>query len=312
MSAKTSSTSAFVLFGQQPFPNFAHLVSALQSGISGLGGRRNTLHWHSQDLVLFDVDGDRIALGWTEDMAAEPTACLAIAAGPGTGDGPHPLAGRYETVLRLLLGRLLPHGGGAQPIWHEWTGPVTAEKIEELVDLLAHPAPSDLVSPAQRRSVHDREIDRLLFRMREEEIVQEEHNRLQRNQTLAAWGRSTIHVPRQMVAPTRPVTAPDGEAEPASETDNIPHPTQLDSARLRQALYDSPGAVASDTVAMRLAVGTMSATLVLAAAPVGAALLTWNTLRGADLRMTANALAITGLVQAVLAYGILDRIGVAI
>lgn len=46
---------------------------------------------------------------------------------------------------------------------------------------------------------------------------------------------------------------------------------------------------------MRLAIHTMNATLILVAMPVGAAMMTYSLLRGEDLRLTSQAMVLTGL-----------------
>jgi hypothetical protein len=81
----------------------------------------------------------------------------------------------------------------------------------------------------------------------------------------------------------------------ANDLPDLPRPARAEMDRIRCALYppeaDAPEA---PSTAARLAVGTMGVTLVIVAAPVGAALLTYNTLRGADLALTARAVALTG------------------
>jgi hypothetical protein len=82
----------------------------------------------------------------------------------------------------------------------------------------------------------------------------------------------------------------------ANDLPQVPGPALQEAMRIRMALYPPAEAEADAqaSVPARLAVGAMGTTLVLVAAPVGAALLTYNVLRGADLRLTARAIALTG------------------
>jgi hypothetical protein len=72
----------------------------------------------------------------------------------------------------------------------------------------------------------------------------------------------------------------------------------VDIARIRAALHDDDTLPAAATPVQRLAVGAMGCTLLLVAAPVGGAVLTYNTFRGASLPATARAMALTGAAMA--------------
>lgn len=99
----------------------------------------------------------------------------------------------------------------------------------------------------------------------------------------------------------------------ANDIPDLPRPATAELARIRAALYPpEPETQDQPSPVVRVAVGTIGATLLITAAPVGAALLTYNTLRGANLLVTARAVALTGaaiglmqapLVQAFLSFG---------
>jgi hypothetical protein len=81
----------------------------------------------------------------------------------------------------------------------------------------------------------------------------------------------------------------------ANDLPDLPRPSIEEMARIRSALYPPHEAEPERaSTPVRIAVGTMGATLVIVAAPVGAALLTYNALRGANLAVTARAVALTG------------------
>lgn len=99
----------------------------------------------------------------------------------------------------------------------------------------------------------------------------------------------------------------DGLPEPANDTVALPSDERM--VRVRSALYsdmDGPVAPVRDTqsVQMRLAVQAMNGTLIVVAAPVGAAVLTYSLFRGEDLRLTGNALAVCGAIMAIVQTGL--------
>lgn len=103
------------------------------------------------------------------------------------------------------------------------------------------------------------------------------------------------------VAADRPAPPDWARLEPANTTPDLPPPLHDQAARIRAALYQprqAGGEEAGDddrpSIPMRLAVGTMSGVLLLAVAPVGGAVLTYNALHGADFKVTARAVALTG------------------
>jgi hypothetical protein len=95
---------------------------------------------------------------------------------------------------------------------------------------------------------------------------------------------------------------PASAAEPyANSQPDLPHPMVSEAARIRQALYEEearkPSAKAP--LAQRLTLYSMNLTLVIVAAPVGAALLTYNALGREDMKLTARAMSLTGIAVAV-------------
>lgn len=86
--------------------------------------------------------------------------------------------------------------------------------------------------------------------------------------------------------------------------------------RVRAALYaeDAPDLAAvtramvaarkDQSIQMRIAVQAMNGTLIVVAAPVGAAVLTYSLFRGEDLRLTGNALAVCGALMALVQTGL--------
>ena len=88
----------------------------------------------------------------------------------------------------------------------------------------------------------------------------------------------------------------------ANDAPALPMPLHEHLARVREALYDHPDDTAPAQTGptlspqMRLATHAMNATLVIVAFPVGAALTTYSLLRGSDIRISAQAMAIVGAI----------------
>lgn len=129
--------------------------------------------------------------------------------------------------------------------------------------------------------------------------------------------RALVSAREIAAAPTLHNLWHDAFVEPAAPPANAPVTTdatadsQTDEyARIRAALYDLDDTPTDDhraqpqSVPMRLAVYAMNGTLMVVAAPVGAAVLTYSLLRGEDLRLTGNALAVCGSLMALIQTGL--------
>lgn len=100
----------------------------------------------------------------------------------------------------------------------------------------------------------------------------------------------------------------------AAANDSLPPDGVEALCRIRAALYTiDPAETAhaartasrkDQSIQMRLAVQAMNGTLIVVAAPVGAAVLTYSLFRGEDLRLTGNALAVCGSLMALIQTGL--------
>lgn len=88
----------------------------------------------------------------------------------------------------------------------------------------------------------------------------------------------------------------------SNDVPDLPVPLHEHLARVRAALYAEPDGDeaaahnAQPSPQMRLATHAMNATLVIVAFPVGAALTTYSLLRGSDMRISAQAMAIVAAI----------------
>ena len=300
-------TIAALLFAHAPNVNFAHVVGDLSRALALCPGASPVLTWDRDDIALFDMPGARIVLGWAEGLGGAHDAACLVSAGPGALPVAErdALGGRHEEVCGMIAGRLETLHAPALTIWHRIPGMMTPEVLDDITEHLAAQAmaadgeqaegttraaqtePQDAATARTGDSAAASRIDRLMIRM--------ELEFARRDGTAAVSGTGD---PRR--GTTR--NAPAAQRPAARRTVTARH-VDTELLRLRMALYpagastaapDQPLGMAPRSLPLRLAVGTMSATMVLAAAPVGAALLTYNALGGADLRMTARGMALCG------------------
>ncbi|MBC2835875.1 hypothetical protein [Paragemmobacter straminiformis] len=113
--------------------------------------------------------------------------------------------------------------------------------------------------------------------------------------TLAPDEANFWHVSAPTAEPSLPQDHPSATIA-ANDLPDLPAPLHEHLARVRAALYaDSVGSDAVTTPAsaqLRLASHAMNATLVVVAFPVGAALTTYSLLRGGNMRLSAQAMAV--------------------
>lgn len=128
------------------------------------------------------------------------------------------------------------------------------------------------------------------------------------------WHPSLCNSETPQVQSHMPAThrAADRATAPANDVPDIPLPLHEHLARVRHALYaagpeNPPQAPVPLSAQMRLAACAMNATLVVIALPVGAAVTTYSVLRGSDIRLSAQAIAIVASVLGIWQSG-LDRL----
>lgn len=105
------------------------------------------------------------------------------------------------------------------------------------------------------------------------------------------WHASTWSAPQDAATPTQ------SAAVPANDSPDLPSPLHEQLARVREALYsqgsdDEAQVLETPSVQIRLASHAMTATLVVVAFPLGAALTTYSLFRGANIRLSAQAMAV--------------------
>lgn len=295
------STIAQFVFNHDPALNLPFLVKELDSALqrSGAGMRRIT--WDGDDLALLDVEGARLTLSHAIDARDAP-ASLMISVGPGTGGPTDPAdRRRHEELCHLIATRLKTRFAPERMLWHQVTGPVTADLIDDLFDRLPDFDITERPAVTQVRS----DTVKALRAFPETEATGTVSFA---EKALALKAAKSERARARTQAKTAPAMDP-ANTQPVSL-----RPSNPEMARLRAALYPAPEdhEVPAQTVKLRLAASTMDMTLMMVFLPAGAAMLTYSVLRGGNVNASARMMALTcsilGLSQLPFAHSLMGLI----
>lgn len=322
MMSDGTSTSVSLLYSERPVLNFVRYVDNLERALRESRHSRFALRWDNDDFVVFDIDGSRVVLGYcdlkTEAAAVQGpdpafAAVLVMAVGPGLqGDLSTRLADNASDLCKSVIERIQVRHAADLILWTETPGVFTADHFDSLVDA-AIKTPVTEAEPLQRvadtaaPAVSDRfgeiPVARLMARL-ETEI---------RPRAVKATSRTTARPKLPDFSRPKPVEAPAAPApvaevavlEAAAPRAVVPTRPQArdDMARIREALYPPEPENAPprkrEPMVRRVTLYSLNATLLLAAPPVGAALLTYNLLGRENARLTSRVMALTGAAFAV-------------
>lgn len=306
MCAESTSTIAQLLFVKHPQLNFAHVVSELDSALARCPADTRSLTWDCDDVAVFDLDGSRIVLAYSDDLKGNHAACLTVAVGHGPANHlAATLALRRDSLCRMIADRLSGRYDVDEIRWHETQATVTAELIDDLLEELPvtieSPAPViDIAEPEAPQA----EVDRLMARLTAEMTATVALNRPRRKAPSATSARSRPRPaapPAAEAAPaaTRPAAVQPSTGKAANDRPDLPPARQTELSRVRAALYPPeppkpPRMGSENTIPLRLACHAMNATLIVVALPLGAAVMTYSVLRGEDLKLSARMMVLTG------------------
>ncbi|PZQ99772.1 MAG: hypothetical protein DI533_03755 [Cereibacter sphaeroides] len=294
MSDVVKSTVAQLFFKAPPPLNFAHAVKEIEQGLSRCQADNRQMSWDTDDVVAFDLDGARVALGYSDHLTGPHAACLTVSVGQGARIGmPAPLLQRRDALCRVLAERLTARWPVDAVVVQEVASPVTADIIEGLLG----PGNRAIQSLPSAEPVSD--MERLLARMDVE--MQTRTSQPVPNFIPPQKPTFTPLSVRPPTAWTEPSAAPKEpleELEVANERPALPQEHDLEAARIRDALYaDAPPMVAEDdrpSTQMRLAIHAMNATMIVVYAPLGAAVMTYSLLRGENMKLSGRMMALMG------------------
>lgn len=177
----------------------------------------------------------------------------------------------------LLLGAGPRPGGGASPLHAE-----IPRLCLRLVEGALHRHPSDTVLWQEDDAALDADLaDRLAASLPDRDAIEQ-----------------ILHAAAQPPAPEPP------PGHPANDRPDLPGPDQEVLHRLRRALYPQSAAPPAPSPQLRLAAHALDCTLMMVAMPVGAAMMTYNLMRGGDAALSARAMALTGIGVALLQGGL--------
>jgi hypothetical protein len=317
MQTLPQSTIAQLLFTAPPRLNFPTVVEKLEKALTRFPASRRALAWDCDDVAMFDLDGSRIALGYTEDLEGEYAACLTVSVGAGTQFPlAAPLAQNRDQICAQIIESLSARFPCDRLDWSESDLRVTPDVIDALVEDISRPATE--LGPMRRLTTdHLRldsaeaappkaaaEIDRLMERM----SVELEGRRPKSQPWMAGAvaeraSRSFLETAARLKSRAQgnlPLTDHSLEESTVASNDapDLPKPRSADLGRIRQALYRSRSAATTEaepsSTQMRLAVHALNCTLTVVYLPVGAALMTYSFFRGEDIRLSGRMMAATG------------------
>lgn len=323
MYALPQSTIAQLLFTAPPGLNFASVVGKLEKALARFPASRRALAWDCDDVAMFDLDGSRITLGYTEDLDGEFAACLTVAVGAGMQFPlAPPLAQNREQVCAQIIESLAARFPCDRLDWSETDLRVTPDVIDAMVEDVSRPTSrlgptrrlttehlrDDLAREMSRKGFS--ELDRLMERM----SVELEGRRPQPHDGMMGAGAERVSrsfleaaarlkARAQSTAPQSGLSLEDG-AIPSNDQPDLPKARPADLSRLRQALSRGRLPSATCTAAppstqMRLAAHALNCTLTVVYLPIGAALMTYSLLRGEDIRLSGRMMAATGAILTV-------------
>lgn len=296
-----NSTIAQFVFDHDPALNLALLVKELDGALQRSGAGKRMITWDCDDLVLLDVEGARFSLSYCRDGAeADTPASLMISVGPGPDGNADPIdRRRHDELCHLIAERLKARFAPERMLWHQVTGPVTAELIDDLFDRLPDFEVTTKPASAPVRS----ETTKVLRAFPESDDLGAV-SFAEKAQALKA-----AKTERARAAALAAKAAPD--MQPANSQPTPIRNSNPEMARLRAALYPpADPAAAPQNVKLRLAASTMDMTLMVVYLPAGAAMLTYSLLKGGNVNASARMMALTcsilGLSQLPFAHSLLN------
>ena len=316
MASQDQSTIAQLLYPDVQALDFARIVAELEGVLQRMRGKDVEISWDCDDLVTFDVPETRILLSWSETEKRGIAGCLTVSVGPNPaatsieGNPEHDVL--CSRLVERIQGRFVP----SSVLWHQVAGPVGADVVDELVEVLPEVGggslpPIDTIldtlsradlhmaelqsKPPHPRSIRTPELSRMAMPPGLFAVLDEARPDLAEANKEKAWPKRH----RKASSTVSHDVMPDF-AEAANDQPDLPLPNNVELARVREALYPAPtpevaqSEGATYSTQMRLAAHCMNATLILVWAPLGAAVMTYSVLRGENMRLSSRLMAVAG------------------
>lgn len=274
------------------------------------------------DFATFQIDGARVVLAYCDQptdgapdaagsFGAGHRAGLVLAVSFGVNEGqPLVLAGRREALCRSIAEKVAARYPADMTLWSETGGEFGPDEFDGIVRSICQVQMEAAAAPDETAAA-------------EAEPAEAEAPEVLADAPPAATDPAPADLPkaggrhsaarlaaarsRAKLRPAKsaPAQHDHAQSDHANSLPDLPHPMLSEAARIREALYvgeqEDRGRA---PLVQRLTLYSMNMTLIMVAAPVGAALLTYNALGREDLRLTARAMALTGVVVALSQTGL--------
>ena len=136
-----TSTSVSLLYSERPVLNFAAYVSRMEQALRGCFEDTLQLSWDHDDVVVIDIDGSRVLLGYWEAPQAATVpfrAALVLSVGPGPDwRSQTRLARNRKALCQSVIAGILDRNPADMVLWKDFQGVFTTEDFDMLVDQAA-------------------------------------------------------------------------------------------------------------------------------------------------------------------------------
>ncbi len=326
MSMPQVGTVAQLVYADRQPLNFARLVGDLHSILVQTYGLEVLFEWDCEDIAFLDLSTARIALGWDDRPGKGYSACMTVSVGPLPGISL--LAGNdgWEQICSRIVERVHGRFPALATLWHQTEEELTSDLLDSLVaqlpplmqlfpfqepdwvaDAMTRQSPSRAVALRGAEEIGEPEsaikepapIDESNLMQVVEKVADVAVTRDEKVGELIAlkFSDKSATARARARAKTRASALTRSEAEIANDRPTLPHPRNLELARLRDALYqaDPEELPAPLSTQLRLTVHALNTTLILVWAPLGAAVMTYSLLKGEDMKLSARLMVLTGL-----------------
>ncbi|GHE00259.1 hypothetical protein U879_12000 [Defluviimonas sp. 20V17] len=141
MNLQATSTSVSLLYKERPVLNFAAYVTRMEKALRGTFEDTMQLSWDHDDVVVIDIDGSRVLLGYWEateagDIQREGcAAAVVLSVGPGPDWRAETRLSRYRKALcKSVAAGIIERHPADLVLWKDLQGVFTIEDFDLMID----------------------------------------------------------------------------------------------------------------------------------------------------------------------------------
>ncbi|MDA3888583.1 MAG: hypothetical protein PF443_07230 [Allgaiera sp.] len=138
---QATSTSVSLLYNERPVLNFAADVTRLEKALRGTFEDTMQLSWDHDDIVVIDIDGSRVVLGyWEAAEAGDPqregcAAAVVLSVGPGPDWRAETRLSRFRKALcQSVAAGIIERHPADLVRWNDLQGVFTLEDFDLMID----------------------------------------------------------------------------------------------------------------------------------------------------------------------------------